>query len=126
MYADVDFLLAIIKEKDWLKENAEKIYGKNFGKIWTSTIAIQEIMMYCYREKLDMRKTIENAANLVNVKEIMLDIDFCLMTAEMAQKYDATIFDMMHAIVCGKDTIISSDKVFDRLGIKRIKLEEKQ
>ena len=36
MFADTDFILALIKESDWLKTNAEKILEDNKGKIRTS------------------------------------------------------------------------------------------
>ncbi len=37
MYTETDFFLALLKPKDWLKDNAEKIYKKHKDDIWTST-----------------------------------------------------------------------------------------
>ena len=36
MFADTDFILALVKDSDWLKENAVKILKENKGKINTS------------------------------------------------------------------------------------------
>lgn len=32
-------------------------------------------------------------------------------------------FDALHAVVCGDEHIISSDKVFEKIGIERIEIE---
>lgn len=126
MYADTDFLLALIKKKDWLKESAEKILQMHYGQIWTSTLTLLEILMVCHREKIPVYEALQTAMAMIEVRKIELDQDFCLKAAALASKTEGTVFDMMHALACGNDTIISSDKIFDKLGMKRIKLEEKQ
>jgi len=46
-----------------------------------------------------------------------------LLAAHYMKEAQAKTFDSLHAAYCGKDKIISSDKVFDKLGLERVKLE---
>ncbi len=50
MYAETDFLLALIKEDDWLSDRTEKIYRENKEEIWRSEYALIGLMMVAYRE----------------------------------------------------------------------------
>ncbi len=36
MYAETDFLLALIKDNDWLGEAAETVYRTRRDELWTS------------------------------------------------------------------------------------------
>ncbi|MDS0299421.1 hypothetical protein NDI76_11775 [Halogeometricum sp. S1BR25-6] len=36
MYAETDFLLALIKDEDWLGEAAETVYREHRDELWTS------------------------------------------------------------------------------------------
>ena len=126
MYADTDFLLAILKDKDWLKENAEQIYKKHQGDIWTSAVTIQELLIIAKREGLEQLKLIEAVQNLVEVREVTLTLEVLVKAAHLMQEEHTTLFDPLQAIVCGDEAILSSDKIYDKLGLNRIKLEEKQ
>lgn len=125
MYADLDFFLALLKEKDWLKKRAEDIYMKHRKEIWTSTIALQEIILYAKREGHNPSEYVEKILGLVTVKDAFLTAEICLGVTDLINKYNFTTFDAFHAMVCKGDTIISSDKIYDKLGMKRIKLEER-
>jgi len=65
MYADLDFFLALLKKNDWLKSKAEKIYKDNYKEIWTSTITLQEIILYAVREGHNPSEYIEKIWGLV-------------------------------------------------------------
>ncbi len=123
MYAETDFFLALLKPKDWLKNNAEKIYREHKDEIWTSTHTLTELMLLAYRDGMDPLKMVERASNLVEVREPQIGIAGYLSACYMMKKYGATPFDALHAVYCGGDAIISSDKKYDAIGLKRVKLE---
>ena len=49
-----------------------------------------------------------------------------IIAAHYMKAKNVNVFDAIHAGYCIRSTIISSDKVFDRLGLKRIALEKKR
>lgn len=125
MYADLDFFLALLKERDWLKTRAEEIYKNNYREIWTSTITLQEMIIYAVREGHNPSEYVEKILGLVKVRESIITVEMCLAVTGIINKYKTTIFGAFHAVVCEGDSMISSDKIYDRLGVKRIKLEER-
>ena len=125
MYADLDFFLALLKENDWLKENAEKIFKKHHRQTWTSGITLQEIMLYAIRENHSINEYLERIIALVKVKGTVLIPELCLAAADLMRKHGCTIFDAFHAIISDGDVIVSSDKINDTMGLRRIKLEQR-
>ncbi|ATZ60798.2 MAG: hypothetical protein BME93_01230 [Methanosarcinales archaeon Met12] len=75
MYAETDFFLALLKERDWLKKNAEQIYKKHKGKIWTSTHTLMELILLAYRDGKDPLEMVEGASNLVEVREPKIGVN---------------------------------------------------
>lgn len=124
MYAETDFFLALLKQEDWLKKNAEQIYRIHKDEIWTSTHTLTELMLLAYRDGKDPLEMVERASNLVEVREPQIGIGGYLSACYVMKKYGVTPYDALHAIYCGGDMIISSDKKYDMIGLKRIKLEE--
>lgn len=122
MFADTDFLLALIKESDWLKENAENILEKQKGAISTSVSVIIELAIVCKRIGLDAQQAIANSLELVIVDKD--DYAACMRAAVYIGKYGLNVFDAFHAAYCGSDSIISSDSDYEKVGINRIRLEE--
>ena len=126
MYAETDFILALIKENDWLKNNAEKVYEKYKNEIWSSQVLLQELMLYCYKNKIDSVKVIDETAKLIQIKDISINYEYFIAVGHVMNAYLASPFDAMHAIAAKNDgRIISSDSIYDRIGLTRIKLEEK-
>ena len=125
MYAETDFFLALLKEGDWLKRNAERIYEKHKDEIWTSTHTLMELILLAYRDGKDPLEMVEGASNLVEVREPKIGVNGYLSACYVMKKYGVTPFDALHAIYCDGDEIISSDKKYDEIGLKRVKLEEK-
>ena len=94
VYADSDFLLAILKENDWLKPKANKLYEKHKGKIWTSTITIQELLLISKREGLRIELLLDAVLNLCKVKETKLDLQKMITATEIMKKYDIAVNDL--------------------------------
>lgn len=125
MYADTDFFLALLKQDDWLAENAKNIYKKHKDELWTSPITLQELILIAYRENKDPTDFIEKAYQLMEVRTPELGIEGHLGVCYLITKYDMSPFDAYHAVCCGKDTIVSSDKIYDKIGLRREKLEKR-
>ena len=113
MFADTDFLLALIKESDWLKKNAVKILKQNKGYIQTSISVMIELALICKRLKINTIKTFANILELVEVDEFAYSI--CMQATVYMEKYNFAVFDAFHAAFCSGDKIISSDSIYDRL-----------
>ncbi len=119
IYADTDFFLALIKEKDWLKENAKRILNEYKGQITTSIITFIELALLAKKHNLDIVKIFTSVMAICNVDDEKL-----LKAAIYIRDYGLGVFDAFHAAYCdGK--IISSDSAYDRVGIKQIRLEER-
>ncbi len=116
-YADTDFLLALAKETDWLKSKAKQLLDKYKGKIWTSIATIIEILLVSKRENLDLQKLLISLYGFISVKGITLGQ--ALDSAEYIENYNFGVFDSLHASLAGQSPIISSDSVFDKIGINK-------
>lgn len=122
MYADTDFLIALIKDDDWLKDNAEEIYKEHQDEIWTSRYVMLELLMVSYRENWSCTEVLANIEELIEIRHSIDDLFEAAVTIE---KEGMTPMDAIHLISSGKDRIISSDKDYDKHS-KRVKLEEKE
>ncbi len=124
MYADTDFFLALLLKGDRLERCAKAAYAKHAREIWTSMLTVQELLLLSYKRKLDPLKMLDCMLDLVRIDETPLTTQNALEAAKTMASYEATPFDAMHAVACRGDSILSSDKVYERMGLQRIKLEE--
>jgi len=120
-FADTDFFLALIKDSDWLKEKAKKIYYEYKGDIWVTPFTIAEIMIVCKREDIPIKDTLFQISRIAKLESISWDIFFksCNYIEE-----GATIFDSLLMAFCGDNTIIGSDKVYKKFGLEVIDLKD--
>lgn len=121
MLADSDFILALMKESDWLKERAKEILNKNKGNIRTSISVMLEVAIVCKRLGMDVREVFTNILEIITLDNESRAIS--LRAALYIEKYRFNVFDAFHAAYCFGDTIISSDDVYDKIRMNRIKFE---
>ena len=121
MFADTDFLLALIKDSDWLKDKAAKILKQNRKKINTSVSVMIEVALICKRLKINAIEVFSNVFELINVDEETYAI--CMRAVLYIEKYGLNVFDAFHAAYCNNDKIVSSVSVYEKVGIERVKLE---
>lgn len=112
MYAETDFLLALIKDDDWLGENAEAVYREHRDELWTSQFALIELLLVAYREDRDTERVVANAANLVDVR---WNVDTVVTAATYVEDYGFTPFDALHLVEADGETIVSSDDTYDEV-----------
>ena len=121
MYAETDFLLALIKDEDWLGEAAESVYRAHREVLWTSQFTLIELLMVAYREERDTERVISNAANLVEVRG---DVETVVTAATYVEDHGFTPFDALHLVESNGDTIVSSDDAYEgstsRLDLKSV------
>ncbi len=121
MYADTDFLLALIQEEDWLTEAAEEVFREHKNDLWTSEYTLVELMMVGYREGMNVVKLVSETVELIEVKG---DSEAIEVAALYIEEDGFTPFDALHLVRSGGDRIVSSDKKYDRF-TDRIKLEKR-
>jgi hypothetical protein len=110
MYAETDFLLALIKNEDWLGDAAEAVYRDRRDELWTSQFTLIELLLVAYRENRDTERVVTNAADLVDVRG---DVDTVVAAATYVEDHGFTPFDALHLVESGGDTIVSSDEAYD-------------
>jgi hypothetical protein len=110
MYAETDFLLALIKDEDWLGEAAETVYRDQQDELWTSRFTLVELMLVAYREDRDVEAVVANATNLVDVRG---DVNTVIAAATYVEDHNFTPFDAIHLVESDGDTIVSSDETYD-------------
>lgn len=121
MFADTDFILAIIKDTDWLKKSALRILKENKGRVSTSVSVMIELALICKRLKISVLDAFANIFELIKVSDDIYSI--CMQAAVYMEKYNLNVFDSFHAAFCGNDKIITSDSIYDSIGLTRVKLE---
>jgi hypothetical protein len=110
MYAETDFLLALIKDEDWLGETAETVYREHRDELWTSQFTLIELLLVAYREGRDTERVITNAARLLEVRG---DVDTVVAAATYVEDHGFTPFDALHLVESDGDTIVSSDEAYE-------------
>ncbi|WP_049915366.1 type II toxin-antitoxin system VapC family toxin [Natrialba taiwanensis] len=110
VYAETDFLLALIKDEDWLGDAAESVYRKHRDELWTSQFTLIELLMVAYREERDTERVVSNAANLV---EVHGDVETVVTAATYVEDHEFTPFDALHLVESNGDTIVSSDETYE-------------
>lgn len=121
MYAETDFLLALIKDDDWLGDAAESVYREHRDELWTSQFTLIELLMVAYREDRDTERVVANAATLVDVRG---DVDTVVTATTYVEDHGLTPFDALHLVESDGDTIVSSDDSYEgitsRLDLKSV------
>ncbi len=113
-YADTDFFLALMKNSDWLKEKAIKIYNEYKEEIYITPFTVAEIMIICRREKINIKETLFQISRIAKLENI--DWQVFLKACDYMQK-GATIFDSLLMASCNEENkIISSDNVYQKFG----------
>ena len=109
MYAETDFLLALIKDEDWLGEAAASIYSDHEDELWTSQFTLIELLLVAYRENRDTERVVANAADLLDVRG---DVETVVAAATYVEDHGFTPFDALHLVESDGDTIVSSDEAY--------------
>ena len=130
---ETDVLVAHLKDRDWLKDVADKLLLRiakgDFGEVLVSREVIHEIYYVLSRTGLSRREILNRVGALThipNLKWIPTTVDVDLLALALMDQYGiSSIFDAYNAATCllyDKDRkIISTDNVYDKVvGLTRI------
>jgi len=118
-YADTDFFIALMHEGDRLNSSAKETYNLYKGSISTSLAVIIEMLLIGKRFEVPPETLIRHILSIATVDNY--DNPTIMLAVHYIVENKLSIFDAFHAALC-RGKIISSDHVYDRLGIDRIKL----
>ncbi|MEF8888275.1 MAG: PIN domain-containing protein [Haloarculaceae archaeon] len=110
MYVETDFLLALIKDDDWLGDAAEDVYRDHREELWTSQFTLIELLVVAYREERDAERVVANATDLV---EVHGDAGTVVTAATYVEDHGFTPFDALHLVESSGEPIVSSDDAYD-------------
>lgn len=121
-FADTDFFLALMKDSDWLKEKAKKIYEQNKNNLFVTPFTIAEVMIICKRESIPLKDTLIQISRIAKLESASWE-DFFKACDYIEQ--GATIFDSLLMAFCTKENeIISSDNIYEKFGFNVIDLKK--
>ncbi len=128
-YADSDFFLALLKDTDWLKEKAKRIYEENKKSIYVSPFTVVELMVVCIRENIPLKETLLQISRIAGLNFIKWDLFF--KAADYTER-GATIFDSLlmafakesEVAFSEESEIISADRIYEKFGFKVIDLRK--
>lgn len=118
MYADTDFWIALLKDDDWLADQAVEILQENQGDLTVSLATFVELFLIEERYSFDRERAITSILELAAYDG---DED-PLYQASAYVDAGLNSFDAFHAALA-EDGIISSDQAFDEIEIERAQLE---
>ena len=110
MYAETDYLLALIKDEDWLGEAATTVYHEHRDELWTSQFTLIDLFMVAHRENRNTERVLTNAAQLLEVRG---DVDTVVAAATYVEDHGFTPFDALHLVESDGDTIAYSDGAYE-------------
>jgi len=121
VYVETDYLLALAKDSDWLKDRAEE--GLEARDVVTSAYSYLEILLIGERHEFDYGKLFSNMLAVVPV-----ETDEERQIVLKAVKYfedGMTAFDAFHAAAAeGRGhPILSSDSAYENVDPERLALE---
>lgn len=128
MYVETDFLIALVKNQDWLRESALEALEER-DDIHTSILAYAEVLVLFYDRgqseyDIDAPRAIANLLELVPISPKTHE-DAVLAAAAFLEEYQLTPFDALHAgvIATSGEEVLSSEQDYDTVGLDRIPLE---
>jgi len=128
VYVETDFLTALIKDDDWLRDPALRAL-EDQDDIHTSILAYAEVLVLFYdREQaeyeIDAPRAITNLLELVPIKPAHHE-DAVLAAATFLEEHQMTPFDALHAgmAATGEGVVLSSEQDYETAGFDRLPLE---
>ena len=122
IYADTDFFIALVKEDDWLQEQATTLAREHEDEIYTSRATLLELLVISDRFDFDRMEALSYALEIAQIEE---DESVLFQAADYMNQHGLTAFDAYHVAYAAEDPIISSDKRIGRVSGERIPIESK-
>jgi len=128
MYVETDFLVALLKDDDWLGKSVEVTVKDDEIDVNTSLLSYLELLLSAYSPNTGIGfEVVPVVSNLLDDVPINppSDEDVVLAAATFLDEYQITPFDAFHAaiVVTRNDQILASDRIYDEIGLDRVPLE---
>ena len=128
MYVENDFLMALVKQEDWLQEPAHRAL-EEYDNIHTSIAAYTEFLILAYDQdtgeyQIDVGRALADLVEQVPVRPEVHE-QAVLTAAVLADDHGFTPFDAIHggiAISTGQP-VLTSERDYDDIGVDRVPLE---
>ena len=127
MYVESDFLFALAKPEDWLKENAKAALESE--EVCTSLTAYTEFLVNWYDED-DGAYTVDASTLVPNLLELLPirpaeNEEALLVAVSFIEEYGTIPFDSVHAGIAhvNGDTVLSTEQDYDTVGVERVPLD---
>ncbi len=128
MYVETDFLTALVKDEDWLQEEALQAL-EDHDDIHTSILTYAEVLVLFYDRddaeyEIDVPRAITNLLELVPIGSKRHEMAV-LAAAAFLEEHELTPFDALHAgmAATGDGPVLSSEQDYDTVGLDRRPLE---
>jgi predicted nucleic acid-binding protein len=130
VYVETDFLIALLKDDDWLQDAA--IDALEREDLHTSILSYAEVLVLFYDHDrseydIDAPRAVTNLLEVVPVEPARHE-DAVLAAATFLDEHDMTPFDALHAgLAATTDAVVlSSETDYDDTGVQRVALETYQ
>lgn len=127
MFVESDFLFALAKPEDWLKEDAKAALEDH--TVYTSIATYAEFLVYFYdagtgEYTIQAADVVPNLLELVSVRPEHHE-DALLAATAFIDEYGVTPFDAVHAGIAHVegDPVLSTEQAYDTVGVERIPLD---
>lgn len=128
MYVETDFLIALLKDDDWLQDAA--LAALDDEDVHTSILAYAEVLvLFDDRDRgafdIDAPRAVTDLLELVPV-EPQRHEDAVLAAAAFLGEHDMTPFDALHAGLAATTdhAVLSSETDYDDTGVDRVPLAD--
>ncbi|GAB3036978.1 PIN domain-containing protein [Natronobiforma cellulositropha] len=121
VFVETDFLIALVKDSDWLKQRAETVLEER--AVVTSPFSYLELLIIRERHEYDYVRLFANMLELVPVRTD--DERQIVLKAVHYYEEGMTPFDSFHAALAETHglPILSSDTAYEAVGPDRLPLE---
>lgn len=116
-YADTSFFIGLMNESDDHHANAMRLLKRSQADLETSVLTIAELFKGCEDHGLNPENVASAVFKIAKVSGIGLEQ--AMLAAHYINERKLKTLDALHAALAGEQ-IISADKDFDKIGIKRI------
>ncbi|MFB6159035.1 MAG: type II toxin-antitoxin system VapC family toxin [Candidatus Nanohalobium sp.] len=107
IYADTDFIFALLKDSDWLKQSSREVYEERKDEIYTSHVTINELLILCERENLDPKEKLGTLEMMIEVKA---DMNKYLEAAHYMKEHGLHTFDALQVAFSNENKILTTDQ----------------
>jgi len=120
VFVDTDFLLALLKDSDWLKASAQRVLDEHGAVLRTPESTFLELLVILERFDLDLASLVAEVNDIAPLE----DASVAALAVRNMRDHGLTPFDAYLAAKAmrWKEPLVSSDAAFDEVGVVRVPL----